>query len=401
VQQISNAVRDRMYLVGDESRSTLSSARIAMFDAITYYWSTQDPYGNPQSFDQIKEMGDKVRAAGKKWYAPLNPGYNSILLNTGSCIPRKNGETLRTVWNGNLASNPDGWGMISWNEIAENTHIKPMQKWGSRYLDVLASLISSSPQPTPSTTGTFDDRDAGWNYTGNWTQLNTSGPYAGTFTYSSTAGNFATFAFTGSKITLYYLQYTNRGIANIYIDDFTTPVKVLNMNGPLIWQQSWTSEPLKSGAHTVKIVHVSGTYMDVDAIQVDGSSTSGAVATNNFDDKHTAFTYSSSAWQDQSTDEAYGGSYKETTKSGSFVTLPFNGQSFSIIYKGGVTYGKLHVYVDDILVDTLDQKLPTATHQKRWDYPGQLDAGTHILKLVFEPVSETINKGSLDAVIVR
>ena len=47
VQRVSNAVRDRMFLVGDETRATLTTARIAMFDAITYYWSTQDPYGNP------------------------------------------------------------------------------------------------------------------------------------------------------------------------------------------------------------------------------------------------------------------------------------------------------------------------------------------------------------------
>src|SRR5215211_6630762 len=143
VLKISNAVRDRMFLVGDESRNTLTAARIAMFDAITYYWSSQDPYGNPQSFDQIKWMGDKVHAHGKRWYAPLAPGYNSQLLNgDGNCVPRKNGETIRRLWNGNLASRPNGWGFISWNEIAENTHIRPMRKWGSLYLDVLSRLIN-------------------------------------------------------------------------------------------------------------------------------------------------------------------------------------------------------------------------------------------------------------------
>jgi hypothetical protein len=142
VLRISQAVRDRMFLVGDESRATLTPARIAMFDAITYYWSSQDPYGNPQSFTQIKEMGDKVHAAGKRWYAPLAPGYNSQLLNgSGNCVPRRNGETIRRLWNGNLASNPDGWSFISWNEIAENTHIRPMQKWGAAYLNVLTGLI--------------------------------------------------------------------------------------------------------------------------------------------------------------------------------------------------------------------------------------------------------------------
>jgi hypothetical protein len=91
-------------------------------------------------------MGNKVHFAGKRWYAPLSPGYNSQLLNgDGNCVPRKNGATLRRIWNGNLASKPDGWGMISWNEIAENTHIRPMRKWGRTYLDVLAGLISGTP----------------------------------------------------------------------------------------------------------------------------------------------------------------------------------------------------------------------------------------------------------------
>ena len=146
VLKVSNAVRDRIFLVGDEARATLTPARIAMFDGITYYWSSQDPYANPASFAQIKEMGDKVHAAGKRWYAPLNPGFNPTLL-TGaiSCVPRRNGDTIRLLWNGNAASNPDGWGFISWNEIAENTHIKPMQKWGTTSLDVLSGLIHSAP----------------------------------------------------------------------------------------------------------------------------------------------------------------------------------------------------------------------------------------------------------------
>ena len=146
VLKISRAVRDRIFLVGDESYKTLTLSRIAMFDAITYYWSSQDPYRNPQSFDRIKAMGNKVHAAGKRWYAPLAPGYNSQLLNgDGNCVPRKNGWTIRKLWNGNLASKPDGWGFISWNEIAENTHIRPMKKWGYTSLNVLSGLINGTP----------------------------------------------------------------------------------------------------------------------------------------------------------------------------------------------------------------------------------------------------------------
>ncbi|HLO17537.1 MAG TPA: hypothetical protein VK206_22080, partial [Anaerolineales bacterium] len=109
----------------------------------------------------------------------------------------------------------------------------------------------------------------------------------------------------------------------------------------------------------------------------------------------------SSGWQSVSTTNAYGGSYKETTQNGTTVTFPFTGQSFSLIYKGGVTFSKFDVYMDGALVGTLDQKLSTTTYQKRWDYPAQLTYGSHTLKLVFKVTSSTIYRGSLDAVIVR
>ena len=119
-----------------------------------------------------------------------------------------------------------------------------------------------------------------------------------------------------------------------------------------------------------------------------------------YDDKNSAFEYSS-GWQDKSNTKAYQGSYKLVTQNGAFVTFTFTGQSFSIIYKGGITFSKLDVFVDGQLVGTLNQKLDTATYQKRWDYPGQLPLGRHTLKLIFKVTSTTINRGSLDAIIVR
>jgi hypothetical protein len=118
------------------------------------------------------------------------------------------------------------------------------------------------------------------------------------------------------------------------------------------------------------------------------------------DDKSISFVYST-GWTTVSTTKAYKGSYKETTQNSATATLAFTGQSFSIIYKGGVTFGKLDVYVDGVLVGTLNQKLTTTTYQSRWDYPGQLAYGNHILKLVFKVTSATVNRSSVDAVIIR
>jgi hypothetical protein len=136
------------------------------------------------------------------------------------------------------------------------------------------------------------------------------------------------------------------------------------------------------------------------ATAIPASPTAAPITAKTLDDKNATFVYSS-GWQAASTSKAYGGSYTETTQNGATVTIPFTGQSFSLIYKGGITFSKFDVYVDGALVGTLDQKLGAATYQVRWDYPGQLPAGNHTIKLVFKVTSATINRGSLDAVIVR
>jgi hypothetical protein len=194
--------------------------------------------------------------------------------------------------------------MISWNEIAENTHIKPMQKWGNTYLNALSSLIgSSTPAPAP----------------------------------------------TSTQVTVPTATAAAPTLVN-------TPAPATPTTAP---------DPAKT-----------------------------------IDDKHAAFVYSP-GWQTVTTTKAYGGSYRETTQNGEAITIPFTGQSFSLIYKGGITFSKFDVYVDGALVGTLDQKLPAATYQVRWDYPGQFPPGDHTLELVFKVTSATVNRGSFDALIVR
>ena len=103
-------------------------------------------------------------------------------------------------------------------------------KSGGSMLDVDAIQIYGPVLP-----GMYDDRHAGWTYTGSWTQLTTTGPYLGTYTYSKLANDSATLSFYGDQVTLYYTQYTNRGIMNVYIDDMVTPVATINANGALVW----------------------------------------------------------------------------------------------------------------------------------------------------------------------
>jgi hypothetical protein len=119
------------------------------------------------------------------------------------------------------------------------------------------------------------------------------------------------------------------------------------------------------------------------------------------DDKNNGFAYSS-GWQDVSKKQAYKRSYKLTTRNGASATFVFTGQSFSVVYKGGSAFGKLNVYLDNILVGTINENTASSTFQRRWDFPGQLTPGSHTLQLVFVTTDTTNHtSGSIDAVIIR
>lgn len=119
-----------------------------------------------------------------------------------------------------------------------------------------------------------------------------------------------------------------------------------------------------------------------------------------YDNTDPNFIYSPE-WVDVSNKKAYGKSYKETSSNAANVIFTFTGQSFSILYTGGPAFRNMDVYVDDVLIGSIDQRVGTRTFQMRWDYTGQLEPGQHTLKLVFVTNKANKTKGAVDAVIVR
>ena len=151
IQAVGNQFRPSLYLIGDESHNTWGRGVARYLDGDAYYWSSQNPYTNQQSFTQLRELATAVRSttnpdgSAKMFFAPLAPGYNSYLNGGTTCVPRNDGvrETMKLLFEGNANSNPDAWAFISWNEIAENTHLVPLAKWGSYHLTYLGTLIDT------------------------------------------------------------------------------------------------------------------------------------------------------------------------------------------------------------------------------------------------------------------
>jgi hypothetical protein len=148
LRAISAQFRPTMYLLGDEKPSSWDATRASSLDGTSYYWSSQNPIKNKSSFATLARFADTVRQTPnpdgrpKTWLAPFTPGYNAMLLyNTPTCVPRDDGATMRQLFAGNTASKPDGWTLISWNEISEGSYVVPLTRYGTRYTDVLQQLI--------------------------------------------------------------------------------------------------------------------------------------------------------------------------------------------------------------------------------------------------------------------
>lgn len=148
IAYISENFRPKMYLIGDEKPSSWDAARAEYLDGTSYYFSSQNPYTNPTSFARLAAFAKTVRSvknpdgSTKTWLAPFAPGYNATLLyGTPTCVPRDDGQTMHKIYDGNLATEPDGWTLISWNEISEGSYIVPLTRYGDLYTNTLADII--------------------------------------------------------------------------------------------------------------------------------------------------------------------------------------------------------------------------------------------------------------------
>jgi hypothetical protein len=146
LQSVNTKFRSSVRIIGDEK--TWSAARSAYLDGDAYYWSSQNPWSNPQSFQQLATLAKTVRASGlnpdgsaKVWVAPAAPGYDSQLAGGSTCVPRRSGQTLRALMVGTNSTTPNAWGVISWNEITEGTYLDPMTRYGDQDLNVLTDII--------------------------------------------------------------------------------------------------------------------------------------------------------------------------------------------------------------------------------------------------------------------
>lgn len=138
--RVTDALRDDLSILASERTADEYLQVAEIFDGNAYYWSSVNPATYPGYEAKLEEMSAAAKRYDGLWIAPAAPGFDARLLGGTTVVPRRDGETLRREYDAAVASSPDAIGLISWNEFSENTHIEPSERFGRRYLEVVADI---------------------------------------------------------------------------------------------------------------------------------------------------------------------------------------------------------------------------------------------------------------------
>ena len=261
---------------------------------------------------------------------------------------------------------------------------------------VSIDAITVVTTPVGLSSGVYDNADAAFGYEGRWYTLEAvTGPYADTLRYSVTSGNDAQVTFNGRQVKVTYLATPTSGIVDVYVDG----VKVTSIDQhseTWDWQKTWTSDLLAAGNHSLRIVHASGGFTNVDAITV--VATPVILTSGEYDDANPALSYEGN-WL---TMEAVTGPYADTLhysiRAGEAAQVSFNGRQITLTYLAAPTAGSVDIYVDGVMVTTLNQHSETWDWQQIWT-SGELSLGDHSLRIVHSS-GDSNAFGNIDAITV-
>ncbi|MGB8983060.1 MAG: hypothetical protein WCC12_14385, partial [Anaerolineales bacterium] len=127
-------------------------------------------------------------------------------------------------------------------------------------VDVLHVQMRKAPLPVR------DQGDALFQYSGNWATVTRDGTFGGSYKQSAGSGDTVTFDFTGDQFNFLYSTGAYGGILDIYVDDIK--IGSVNQSGGSTHQNVWISPLLEKQQHTVRLVHVSGSFVWFDAAQL-------------------------------------------------------------------------------------------------------------------------------------
>jgi autotransporter-associated beta strand protein len=191
---------------------------------------------------------------------------------------------------------------------------------------------------SPGERGLTNDNDPEVTYTGSW--IYGSGrattEYGQDVHETSANGDFLEFAFDGTDVDLIGTCASNRGTADVYIDDAFQETIDLYSATTAYRRTVFSKSGLDRGTRTLKVVKTGGTYLTVDAFRV--------TELINSDDP--SLTYSGN-WSSMESAAAIGGEVRKTNANFDSMSLNFEGNGIDVLGSKGVGGGTVRFSIDD------------------------------------------------------
>ncbi|MEW5941312.1 MAG: hypothetical protein AB1750_16735, partial [Chloroflexota bacterium] len=128
----------------------------------------------------------------------------------------------------------------------------------------------AAPLAAVANPATYDDKDLTvWTYAGSWINYSASKAYKGSYHLSRALNDQATLTFSGERFELIYTRALGFGVLDIYVDNILQ-ASLNQSNATAQFQQRWASPTFPDGLHDVRLVHLSGSKVSVDGIQIFG-----------------------------------------------------------------------------------------------------------------------------------
>jgi GH25 family lysozyme M1 (1,4-beta-N-acetylmuramidase) len=238
-------------------------------------------------------------------------------------------------------------------------------------------VVGRSGHPAPTTTQGFatptEVEEDGPAISYLWRRVTKAGAHGGSYVVEHRAGATASFAFSGSSVTWYTVAGPAQGKASVSIDGTSRGTFDQYANGAG-FRVARTFDALGSGPHTITVrvlgrgrASATDTQVAVDAFRSGGQ----LVATPDLE----------ATWGEVEHGQASGGSLASSDLARASAELTFSGTGIDWFTYRGPDQGRAEVYLDGLLVRTVDNYAPSPAFGVARSFTGLAD-GVHTLRIV-------------------
>jgi len=353
--------------------------------------------------------GTTVPTTGGGTTVPTTGGGTTVpTTGGGTTVPTTGGgTTVPTTGGGTIDTNPN----VDPNAGSGN---EPATGGGTTVPTTGGGTVPTTGDGTVPTTGggsvpttpapaflTIEENNASIAYTGAWGYHSNALNSNGVGFWTTSANSSMSYTFTGTGVRVLGMKYFNRGLADIYIDNKF--VETIDSYAPSMQAKVVLFERtnLTYGPHTIKIVAKgekslasTGTFVYIDALQITSggqlpdmpntSTPSDLVipAGAGLIEESAAAVKYVGAWSTHTDARNTAGAAKFRETANGSAELLFTGTSIQLVGFKAPNRGLADIYIDDQLVQTVDQYATTQQPKSIFFEKTGLSSGTHKIRVV-------------------